>query len=294
MLLRDFIHDARVSLQELYPQDEARAIVSTFVCDILGVSAQKHVLEPRWEIPLESETVLFAALGRLQGGEPMQYVLGHTEFYGRRFNVSPSVLIPRPETELMVHLALRNILTVGKPDSHRVLDLCTGSGCIAWTMALELPGSEVVALDISEDALAVAAGQPLLEGAPEGAKAPRFLRRDVLEASQLTDLGSFDIVLSNPPYVRESEKALMRENVLAHEPHLALFVSDGDPLLFYRAEAAAMTRFLRPGGFGIVEINESLGSSTADLFREAGLSEVEVLNDFSEKNRFVFFKRPLQ
>lgn len=304
MLLRKFIHDARASLQELYPQEEARAIVSRLVSELLDVSLLKHVLEPEWEIPSCSVPALEMAMSRLVAGEPLQYVFGHADFYGRRFNVSPAVLIPRPETELMVHI----MLTVGlansqhiadccaafPSNSHRVLDCCTGSGCIAWTMALELPGSEVVAVDISEEALAVAAGQPLLEDAPEGAQAPRFLRRDVLDASQLSDLGEFDIVLSNPPYVRDCEKSLMSENVLAHEPHLALFVSDDDPLLFYRAEAAAFTRLLRPGGLGIVEINEALGTSTADLFVLSGFTDVQVLKDFSEKDRFVSFRKPLQ
>lgn len=298
MLLKDFIKDARASLTGLYPAEEARAIVSRLCSELLGVSAQKHILEPEWEIPSASLDSVEAALSRLEAGEPLQYVLGFAEFCGHRFRVTPAVLIPRPETEELVHLAICASAdrAASQPECSatrdsavgalRVLDLCTGSGCIAWSLAAELPDAEVVAVDISEEALEVAAGQTL-----EGVKAPRFVKCDVLDPQQLEELGDFDLIVSNPPYVMDREKALMRDNVLEHEPHLALFVPDDDPLRFYRAEADFVTRHLRCGGCGIVEINEALGASTADLFRERGLQKVEILHDFFDRERFVSFEK---
>ncbi len=295
MLLKDFIKDARASLTGLYPAEEARAIVSRLCSSLLGVSPQKHILEPEWEIPSASLNSVEAALSRLEAGEPLQYVLGFAEFCGHRFRVTPAVLIPRPETEELVSSAVSRIArsrafrlrggAIGG-GAVRVLDLCTGSGCIAWSLAAELPEAEVVAVDISEEALEVAAGQTL-----EGVKAPRFVKCDVLDPQQLEELGDFDLIVSNPPYVMDREKALMRDNVLEHEPHLALFVPDDDPLRFYRAEADFVTRHLRCGGCGIVEINEALGASTADLFRERGLQKVEILHDFFDRERFVSFEK---
>ena len=172
--------------------------------------------------------------------------------------------------------------------------MCTGSGCIAWTMALECPGAEVVAVDISDDALAVASSQDFAEEMQRtGACAPTFLKADVLADVPSGEVFSrgFDMILSNPPYVMNKEKALMRTNVLEHEPHLALFVSDDDPLLFYRAVARWASALLSPGGIGLVEINEALGSETAQVYLDAGFRSAEVLQDLSGRDRFVIFRR---
>jgi release factor glutamine methyltransferase len=172
----------------------------------------------------------------------------------------------------------------------RILDLCTGSGCIAWTLALEIPGAEVIAVDISDGALEVASSQDFSEEmARTGAIAPRFIKADVL-ADPLEDIGQFDIIVSNPPYVMDSEKALMRSNVLDHEPHLALFVPDHDPLIFYRAVARWTDALLAPGGFGIVEINEALGQETAQIYTD-NYDSVEVVSDLSDRHRFVKFNK---
>ena len=173
----------------------------------------------------------------------------------------------------------------------RLLDMCTGSGCIAWTLALEMPGAEVTAVDISDGALAVASTQDFAEEmARTGACVPKFLKADVLSHPD-SSFCQFDIIVSNPPYVMDKEKALMRANVLEHEPHLALFVSDDDPLLFYRAVADWARILLKPEGFGMVEINEALGPETADVFRSAGFCSVEIVKDLSDKDRFVVFSR---
>jgi release factor glutamine methyltransferase len=220
--------------------------------------------------------------------EPLAYIIGEQSFMGLPFVVSPDVLIPEQDTENLVEEALRYL-----EDGSRILDLCTGSGCIAWTLALEIPGAEVTAVDISDDALAVASSQDFTEEiARTGATAPRFIKADVL-AGPLTDLGQFDIIVSNPPYVMDSEKALMRSNVLDHEPHLALFVPDSDPLVFYRAVAQWADALLAPDGSGMVEINEALGPQTAEIFRAAGYDNVAVIPDLSDRHRFVSFSRIL-
>lgn len=262
---------------------------------LLGTKRHTHILEPSYEVADEKLAAIEAALGRIVSGEPLQYVVGKAYFYGRGFRVSPSVLIPRPETEILCRTAL-DILSVDK-DSHssdvaggpKVLDLCTGSGCIAWTIALERHDADVTGVDISDGALDVASSQDFSEEmSGTGAKAPAFIKADVL--AEPTVSGQFDMILSNPPYVMDKEKALMRTNVLEHEPHLALFVSDEDPLVFYRAVARWASRLLSADGTGLVEINEALGNETAAVFVDAGFASAQVVQDFSGRDRFVIFK----
>ena len=285
MLLKDFIVSSRHALSELYPEGEARSLVDGLCGKILGVTPQTHILQPGFCIDPALLPLLEDGLSRLLRCEPLQYVLGEAWFLGRRFKLTPAVLIPRPETEEMVDMALRKAGNLSRDAGRplRVLDLCTGSGCIAWSMALGLPQSEVTGLDISPEALSVASSQF------DGDNRPSFVLSDVLDPDCLKDGGRFDIFLSNPPYVRESEKALMSRNVLDWEPGLALFVPDGDPLRFYRAEAALAARLLSPGGFGLVEINEAYGREVAGLFRDAGFRDPEVLKDLSGRDRFVLF-----
>lgn len=255
-------------------------MVSILCSEKLGVQSYTHIVEPSREVPPEQLPSLQAAVRRLAGGEPLQYVLGCTEFLSRRFHVNQDVLIPRPETEELVRAAITE--AASRPAGVRVLDLCTGSGCIAWSIALEVPGAQVLAVDISEKALALASGQ--FPATPR----VRFETADVLSRE---DFGPTDILVSNPPYVKESEKALMRANVLDWEPALALFVPDSDPLLFYRAIARIARRSLSPDGWGMVEINEALGETTAEVFRREGLRGVAVHKDFCDKNRFVSFRK---
>ena len=233
----------------------------------LGTKNYTHIVEPEYQVPAAKEPELEAAMERLCTGEPIQYVLGKADFYGRTFKVSPSVLIPRPETELLCREAIKiaermvRMRSAYGKNKLRILDLCTGSGCIAWTMALEIPGSEVVGVDISNDALKVACSQTF-EEIDKNHSSISFVQGDVLEADLLPEIGKFDLILSNPPYIKESEKAKMRRNVLEHEPALALFVPDEDPQLFYRAVGFLAKRLLNPEGFGLVEINETEGPQT--------------------------------
>ena len=298
MLLSRFIREAASSLEALYPPREARSLAERLVEEVQGVKAYESIVRPE----LEAAPELSAGLQRLLAGEPLQYITGVQEFYGRRFRVAPGVLIPRPETEILVREACVRALQLPAPP--RVLDLCTGSGCIAWSIALEVPGAQVVGVDLSEAALAVAReqkpGDLFTKGPSEAGSCtkrasfvyedlcPLFICADVLSAQTFPG-GPFDILTANPPYIRESEKAAMHRNVLEYEPEMALFVPDDDPLLFYRAIAGHAVRQLVPGGWGIVEINEALGEPTAAVFRGAGLQKVEILRDFFGRERFVTF-----
>ena len=345
MLLRDIIRKGTETVSRKYPEREAREMVFVLLEHILGTKRHTHIVEPEYGVEDTKVAEVEAGFERLASGEPLQYVTGTACFYGRDFHVSPAVLIPRPETELLCRTALdiyqrrsgckecgNGIFppsrAVGKQPSgllqrtacgsrysgrgpqrgrgplehfafrpyRKILDLCTGSGCIAWTMALECPGAEVTAADISDAALETACNQNFAdEQKQSGARTPVFIKADVLSGPEALNShnieDTFDLILSNPPYVMDKEKALMRENVLDHEPHLALFVPDNDPLLFYRAVAAWAVKLLSPDGTGIVEINEALGPETAQVFSEAGFSHTEVLKDLTERDRFVLFRR---
>ena len=285
MKLKDIISEGTKTVSALYPEMEAREMVLAYLEHSLGTTRHTHIIDPACEVPDQALDEIHDAFGRMASGEPVQYVTGSSYFYGRQFNVSPSVLIPRPETELLC----REVLN--RRSSGRMIDLCTGSGCIAWTLALEKPGAEVIGVDISDGALEVAACQDFSqEMKSSGAKAPSFVKADVLgEPSAI--IGQFDVLTSNPPYVMESEKLLMRKNVLDHEPHLALFVSDEDPLLFYRAVGQWALALLKPGGFGIVEINEALGPETESVFKNLNFRNVRTVKDLNDKDRFVAFER---
>ena len=287
MLLAQFIRQGTSALEPSYPQAEARSIVLLLCEALIGTQSYTHIVEPQFCIDSKDEEPLLKALERLKLGEPIQYVIGRALFLGRNFRVTPDVLIPRPETELLVQEAVK-LCRAG----YRVLDLCTGSGCIAWSVALSVPGAQVVGVDISEKALEVARSQDFSQELKvAGALAPTFVQADVLDTEQEFGLGPFDLILSNPPYILKKEKAQMRRNVLDYEPGLALFVPDEDPLLFYRAIARWSQRLLAPGGKGLAEINETLGGETAEVFRRFGFPQSETESDFFDKNRFVFYSR---
>lgn len=300
MLLAEFVKAGTKALESLYPQKEARSIVLMLCEEVLGTENYTHIVEPEFKIDDKKLPGLEAAMERLKKMEPVQYVLGHTEFYGRIFKVDPAVLIPRPETELLCRDAIKLGMRVYRMRSPygknaepvRILDLCTGSGCIAWTMALSIPGSRVTAVDISDAALEVAAGQDFAsELKSKETFKPEFIKADVLDSEQEIELGPFDMVLSNPPYIMESEKEDMRRNVLEYEPESALFVPDDDPLLFYRAIARWSQRFMSPDGVGLSEVNESLARQTETVFKAAGYAHTEIVRDLSDKNRYIIYHK---
>ena len=300
MLLAEFVKAGTKALESLYPQKEARSIVLMLCEEVLGTENYTHIVEPEFKIDDKKLPELEAAMERLKKMEPVQYVLGHTECYGRTFKVDPAVLIPRPETELLCRDAIKLGMRVYRMRSPygknaepvRILDLCTGSGCIAWTMALSIPGSRVTAVDISDAALEVAAGQDFAsELKSKETFKPEFMKADVLDSEQEIELGPFDMVLSNPPYIMESEKEDMRRNVLEYEPESALFVPDDDPLLFYRAIARWSQRFMSPEGVGLSEVTESLARQTETVFKAAGYAHTEIVRDLSDKNRYIIYHK---
>ena len=260
-------------LLSLYSRDEAGSIVQLLFEEFLGMKRKDVLLDVSIDALPDGMKL---AMDKLAEGMPIQYILGHTFFYGRTFKVTPEVLIPRFETEELVHLILADQGTAAQT----ILDVGTGSGCIAITLSLELPQSRVLGIDISASALEVAAGnaKTLHSGA-------EFMLGDILQRG--LPAGPWDLIVSNPPYVRQSEKDTMHQNVLGHEPPQALFVSDEDPLLFYNVIANQATHCLNPGGALYFEINEAFGNETGTLVEQVGFRAVSVHQDLQGKDRFV-------
>ncbi|QKG58461.1 peptide chain release factor N(5)-glutamine methyltransferase [Hymenobacter sp. BRD128] len=280
MTIQQLTASLATALQALYPAPEAQAVAALVAEHLLGVSPLQRRMQAAAPVPAAVLAQVPALQARLLAHEPVQYVLGTAHFAGLELEVTPATLIPRPETEELVQLVAR--AHAGRPGL-RLLDVGTGSGCLAIALARELPGSQVLAVDISAGALAVAR-----RNAARYAPSVRFEQVDMLRALPAgVAPASLDIVVSNPPYVRESERPLMRANVLAWEPATALFVPDDDPLLFYRRLAGVGQVLLRPGGSIWLEINEALGAETAALFAEAAWEQVAVLADFLGRPRFV-------
>lgn len=290
MLLAEFIKASVKDLEGLYPAEEAHKIILLLCESVLGTRSYTHIIEPKYEIDPSRLEQLDGFVTRLCAGEPIQQIVGFSDFCGYRYKITPDVLIPRPETEMLVRRAVEEAARFSRPV--RILDLCTGSGCIAWTLAASVPGAEVVGVDISDPALEVARSQYIgHEIREKGMMDPVFVKADVLDTEQDFDHGVFDLIVSNPPYVMESEKASMRRNVLEYEPELAIFVPDDDPLVFYRAIARWSERFLAPDGIAMTEINESLGKETEEVFKASGFHHTGIVKDFFDRNRFVVYSK---
>ena len=323
---RSFKDSVVERLASLYPAEEARAITVRLLTARLNVPDYKIAAEPETTIKPDASAALEADLERLAEGCPLQYVLGFTEFCGLRIRVAPGCLIPRPETEELVSLIVENFGLSGsgtiapggqrEPDGEsalrnsslrqdpaslaatpaaddtlrnpaNILDLCTGSGCIAYALADAFPDAQVFACDLSEAALTIACKQRVkLPGAR-----PVFFQADVL-GTPPAGLPKFDLVVSNPPYVRESERAAMRRNVLDYEPHIALFVPDDDPLLFYRSIALHAANALVSGGKIYLEVNSRFANEVADLLRHHGFTDTRVIRDTFNNDRFVTATQP--
>jgi release factor glutamine methyltransferase len=260
-----------------YEPSEAKEIVYMVFSERLGVT--KNDLIASKSISEEQLLGMDDIIKRVNTFEPIQYILGKTWFYEHEFFVNENVLIPRPETEELVQKAISL-----SPKS--VLDLGTGSGCIAISTALGLNHSKVFAIDISENALDVAKKNN------ENLKANVNIQKaDILNFESPFGEQKFDLILSNPPYVKENEMPEMHSNVLNFEPHLALFVSNDDPLIFYKKIAEIGQAFLEDKGHVLVEINSYLGQETCDVFTNTGYSKVELIQDFFEKDRMVLAKK---
>jgi release factor glutamine methyltransferase len=269
-------------LTHIYDAGEAKAIVR-WVLDVRFAMSLTDILCGKvTELSAHDQTELEKIMQRLEKGEPVQYIIGVADFFGRQFHVAPGVLIPRPETE---ELCRWIISQKGQSPLCDILDIGTGSGCIAVTLALELPDVQVTAWDISDDALRIAAGNAKSLGANV-----TFEHRDALDSSLFTlhsSLPKWDLIVSNPPYICEKEKSAMECNVLEHEPHLALFVPDDDPLLFYRAIAQYAIETLKPQGSLFFEINPLYADDLAQMLHMMPYHDISIRQDQFGKARFL-------
>ena len=271
----------RQSLTGLYGEGEAQAVALLVMEKVFGLTRTDIYCGKVRQISEDERTRFLNISQKLLRGVPVQYALGEADFLGRTFRVTPDVLVPRPETEELVQWA--TAVAEGQTNPH-ALDAGTGSGCIAVSLKLECPQAEVEAWDLSQEALAVAS-----ENAARLQADVRFVRQDML--APWPDDARYSLIVSNPPYIAEREKADMEQHVLDHEPHMALFVPDADPLLFYRALAQASVRHLQPGGWLLVEINRAYAQETAALFRSVGLEQVEIRRDAFGNERMVGGRR---
>ena len=287
------------SLTPLYDAGEAQAIVRTVLDVEFGMTLTDIICGKVNEISADEERKLEEIIIRLQKGEPVQYVLGEADFAGRPFHVEPGVLIPRPETAELCQWIEKDMIEKSivssedspedssgnspqaTDDARRILDICTGSGCIAITLGLNIPNSEVTGWDISEDALRIAQGNvEMLK-----ARNVRIEYQDALALPKAAEAA--DLIVSNPPYICEKEKADMEKNVLEHEPSLALFVPDEDPLKFYRAIAEYASSALKSGGALYFEINPIYEKETRKMLEELGFKDIETKEDAFGKKRMM-------
>ena len=273
-------------ITSVYEENEAKSIVYLLLEYYLNLSKTDIVLDN----PISQSVDFQDIIARLKVQEPVQYIIGETEFFGRNFKVTPDTLIPRPETEELVQLTINHYQLSVKSESKIlplmtaeaiILDIGTGTGCIAISLACELPNSQVYAYDISENALKIAK-----ENAKKNDINVIFEQADILNVPPSSTI-PFSIIVSNPPYVMNTEKLEMEQNVLAYEPHLALFVEDSNPLIFYKAIAEFAAKNLIDKGLCVVEINQAFGLETAALFWNKGFRSVEVVKDIFGKDRFV-------
>ena len=273
-------------LTGIYDRDEAKAIVR-WVLDVrFGLSLTDIVCGKTDEMSEAEQAELETMMLRLEKAEPVQYVVGVAEFCGRPFHVEPGVLIPRPETGEMCEEILEE--RDDQRDGYQILDIGTGSGCIAITLALEIKEAKVTAWDISDDALRIASKNAETLGAEV-----TFEQRDILNhGDPMIPLTSkYDLIVSNPPYVCQKEQATMAKHVLEHEPHLALFVPDDDPLRFYRAIAQYAKKALKPSGLLYFELNPLYARETEALLQDLGFVETEIKLDMFGKQRFLKAKK---
>ncbi|MDR0750519.1 MAG: peptide chain release factor N(5)-glutamine methyltransferase [Tannerellaceae bacterium] len=272
------------TLKDLYPPGEIKSFIRLIADYVCGLQPHQLLMCKNKELSGTEKKEIERIVERLRQWEPIQYILGETTFYGLRFLVNPSVLIPRPETEELVDLILKEY--TGK--SLRALDIGTGSGCIAIALSRYLPDAEVAAVDISEEALQTA-------GANNRANhtAVSFIQTDILSTERAKEeiRGTFDLIVSNPPYVMEREKDRMGKNVLLYEPEQALYVPDNVPLLFYHKIACFGRDKLNKGGSLYIEINEQCGNETVCLLQREGYKKVELRRDISGKDRMIRAER---
>ncbi|MGZ3755910.1 MAG: peptide chain release factor N(5)-glutamine methyltransferase [Mucilaginibacter sp.] len=288
--IKDVFTTFQNSLSGLYDKHETEAITLLVINEVSKLSRSSIKAFPEKEVPAEQADQFESILAQLQTGKPVQYILGHTEFYGLDFLVNPSVLIPRPETEELVDWCLMSIRKSGQSlqQELQILDIGTGSGCIAICLKKNLPGMPVSAVDISKEAL-----QTAKSNADANDVKISFIQADILNLEPGSPLHTpWSFIVSNPPYVTLQDKELMHTNVTDFEPHTALFVPLNDPLLFYKAIADFAKNNLVANGLLFFEINESFGHETVKLLEDKGFIDIELRKDMSDKFRMIKAIRP--
>lgn len=274
--MQDIVFYIKESLRGLYTESEISSLTGIIIESATDLTLSSIRIDKSKKISPIQEGKIKGIVSRLKNYEPIQYILGETEFFGLSFHVNRDVLIPRPETEELVEI----ILNENKGSSSRILDIGTGSGAIAITLKKNIKEASVTAWDISSEAIDVAR-----KNAEKNNVDIIFNNVDVLGVYPHEEL--FDIIVSNPPYVLESEKKNMEDNVLRYEPHLALFVDDNEPLIFYERIASIATDILNPKGKLYFEINSSKGQDTIDMLINKGFRDVELIRDLSGKDRII-------
>jgi release factor glutamine methyltransferase len=277
MLIQEFKRHFFQELSGLYPETEIQSFFNILVEFKLHLSRIELALQHNFELHDDDFLFLQNVLSELKYQIPIQYIIGETEFYGLPFKVDKNVLIPRPETEELVDWIIQNHKN---EQNIKILDIGSGSGCIAISLAKNLPKAQVSAIDISAEALSVAKNNAALNKVNVN-----FLNADILKIQKLN--ADFDIIVSNPPYVRELEKDQMQQNVLANEPHIALFVKNENPLLFYDKIAELAKIHLTENGVLYFEINQYLGNETVELLKTKGFKNIEVKKDIYGVDRMV-------
>jgi release factor glutamine methyltransferase len=268
----------RKELHSLYPQHEVESLIRLIFRHLKNYSLTDIILKSDERLSPAETSAVVEIVNRLKKSEPVQYILGETDFYGLKLKVKPGVLIPRPETEELVDWIIRS-----EENPASILDIGTGSGCIAICLKKAFPCAVVTACDISPVALSAAR-----ENADLNHQEISFMESDILDRGTfLSKINKFDIIVSNPPYIRVSEEACMQPNVLSYEPHLALFVPDNDPLLFYNAIADFARQNLKPGGRLYLEINEAMGGGMQQLLSGSGSFKVTLRKDLQGKDRMI-------
>lgn len=276
MTTREAILLLRSELGPCYDNREIEGMTRIIFEDVLLWQPIDIVMRETEQLPEFFDNRLANIINRLKRYEPLQYILGKARFHGHSFTVNPAVLIPRPETEQLVDM----IVDENPGSDLQVLDIGTGSGCIAISLARALKFAQVTATDISPAALTVAQ-----HNATALKTHVKFLEQDIITCRVPSEV--WDIIVSNPPYITEREKAVMERNVLDYEPHSALFVPNEDPMLFYRPIATYASRALKNGGRLYLEINRAMAQQVCDTLRKAGLSNIQIHNDFNGYKRFV-------
>lgn len=285
MVLKELQHIFHIELDAIYGKHEVDSFFYLCTEHYLNVPRIQLTLEPGLAITKSETDTFFKVLEDLKQQKPIQYILGETEFFGLPFKVNKNVLIPRPETEELVDLIIRSVTSLEVDKPVKILDIGTGSGCIAIALAKNLPNAKVYALDVSKEALKVA---------KQNAEINK-VDINFIEASILNDTchlafeaeSNFDIIVSNPPYVRNLEKEEIKPNVLDNEPHLALFVEDDNPLLFYKAITNFAIKKLKDKGSLYFEINQYLGEETQQLLVDANFEAIELLKDLNGNDRML-------